>query len=465
MNIKKYGGLAYFLLALPLLLLFRNIRLLLNNCFHATDLGIYQQAIFDIAYNLNLNPYITIRDVKILNDHFDPVIYVAALFVKVFGYTAENLIIFEFLWLILFFGLYLFIVKKEKAELPFYLIIALFSKGLLSAFLFPIHPTTWSAAIAFLLFYGMNKFKERYILLLIVSLCFFREAIPFCTFMLGLGLILNKRWMPGILTSLFSIGLLAFVFFGRPALMGPTISYGTDVLSLINWNLITAFNYKAFFKLFTPYLLTYGLLFRYLKWDVFRGSLGLCLAYLLPLFGMHFLTNNFHFQYGALFAAPFLGVFLSERIDKVLTKKELVIIALSFILTGMGSWTKVFKESFQTDLNKCIISKERNDEFKIAKSYLWALPSERTILSTGGAVPQVLKPNMQIYQAGIFSKKLDSYDYLLFEHNRSGDTFPFSNEEMEESKKNCQLEDHIYKNEWFVLIKDPSPKCFKGFLR
>ena len=57
------------------LIIFVNIKGILLNCFHATDFGIYQQAIYDIAYNLDPNPFVSVRNIKIFNDHFDPIIF------------------------------------------------------------------------------------------------------------------------------------------------------------------------------------------------------------------------------------------------------------------------------------------------------------------------------------------------------------------------------------------------------
>ncbi len=458
-------GKAYLLLLLlPFVLLFRNIRLLINNCFHATDFGIYQQAIFDISYKLDFNPYLSIRNIKIFNDHFDPVVYLASIFVKVFGYNPVNLIVFEFLWLMLLISLVFILAKREQWS--FYLVILLFSKGLLSAFLFPIHPTTWSVPISFLLVFGVGRFKDWQVFILALFLCFFREAIPFGILMMGVYfLAIGERKKLGTSFVLLSSLFLCFIFWGRPMLWGETIDYGGQLKDGLNLGVIKNFNYKAFLKLFIPYFLIYGILFKKYGKELIRTKYGLVLFYLAPFFGMHFLSNNFHFQYGALFAAPFLAVFIEKNLSEELSKKFKWVVVLAFVVTGMGTWTKVFKELYRDDLKKCLVSTKKREEVEILKKYLIEKAEDKTILATGGIVPMILSPNMLLYQAGIFSKKLDAYDYLVIEKYGSGDTFPFTKSEIEENQKKCQSEDVIISNNWFVLIKKPGPMCFKGFLK
>ncbi|MCK5379592.1 MAG: DUF2079 domain-containing protein, partial [Acidobacteria bacterium] len=50
--------------------------------FHNFDLGIYAQALFRLSLD-DLNPWLTLRDVRVFNDHFDPVLFGVAPFAKI----------------------------------------------------------------------------------------------------------------------------------------------------------------------------------------------------------------------------------------------------------------------------------------------------------------------------------------------------------------------------------------------
>ena len=65
------------------------------NCQNVIDFGIYQQAIYDIWTKFELNPYISVRHIKIFNDHFDPIVYLAAVFVGIVGQNPVSVILFE----------------------------------------------------------------------------------------------------------------------------------------------------------------------------------------------------------------------------------------------------------------------------------------------------------------------------------------------------------------------------------
>ena len=57
---QKYYLWGASLLALFALILSHNIIGALNNCIHAVDFSIYQQAIYEIAAGTSLNPYLTV---------------------------------------------------------------------------------------------------------------------------------------------------------------------------------------------------------------------------------------------------------------------------------------------------------------------------------------------------------------------------------------------------------------------
>jgi hypothetical protein len=187
-----------------------------NDCFHATDFSIYQQAIFDINFFDNLNPYLTIRNIKIFNDHFDPIIYLATLSTLIFGKNVSTLITFEFLWpLLTIFFIYKIPSDSKENNLKFILLF-IFSKGIFTALQFPIHPSTWSCFPLFLLLSEVEKKKLITTFLSVVFLFIFREVFPFAAIFLALALYFDGKKKNGLLILLISILWIVFVYKLRP---------------------------------------------------------------------------------------------------------------------------------------------------------------------------------------------------------------------------------------------------------
>src|SRR5690606_8605783 len=62
--------------------------------FSADALGIYQQGIFEVAFSDSWNPYTPIINLPILNDHFDPAIYLASAFVRLTTADVVSVLVF-----------------------------------------------------------------------------------------------------------------------------------------------------------------------------------------------------------------------------------------------------------------------------------------------------------------------------------------------------------------------------------
>ncbi|MGB0452644.1 MAG: hypothetical protein ACPGJV_02940, partial [Bacteriovoracaceae bacterium] len=392
------GTLFLTLFIMPLI---GNIVRLNNSCIHATDFSIYQQAIYDIADGVSLNPYITIRNVKIFNDHFDPVILIAAVFTKIFQYSPESLLVFEYLW---FFG-FLALVWKSSKALPLktritLLFCGLFLKGILSGLQYPIHPTTWSLFPAALLVLFIYKNSFLGIALSGIAICFFKESFAFSLFTLGLYRLIIKKDKKSSLLVVISILILVFNFHFRSVLLGPTIGYGAQILKpyLENpfkalFSLLGVFEYKAFLKLFFPFLLWGILSLKNSKKEDFKiqSPVVETFAFLLPIFAIQFIANNFHFQYGAQISAPLFMIFLLSRnsTEILKSKKVLSFITIAFITSAMGSHTKAYRTVFAPKNKFCLIGNEKKSEdIQKLKDYLEKNYNGETIIASGSIPPQ-----------------------------------------------------------------------------
>ncbi|MCK5073524.1 MAG: DUF2079 domain-containing protein, partial [Bacteriovoracaceae bacterium] len=139
-----------YLCFLPLVF---NIVNLLNNCINIYDFGIYEQAIYEIAGGAGWNPYLTVRNIHIFNEHFDPVIFLAAPWALIFKYNPVCLVVFEWLWFAAIIVMIILISRKKNSfyETCFYIMLFCLSRAIISGLAYPIHPTTWAMLPLFLI--------------------------------------------------------------------------------------------------------------------------------------------------------------------------------------------------------------------------------------------------------------------------------------------------------------------------
>ena len=464
-ELNKYQKtlIALFVILALSVLTFINIKGILLNCFHATDFGIYQQAIYEIASTFDPNPYLTVRNIKIFNDHFDPIIYLAVPFVWLTNYSPVTLILFELLW---FFGVFFYVYKKSEtsAQWLLYSLFIILSKGVMTGFGFPIHPTTWSMLPAFILGVKIIEDDEKWIIFLALSLLLFKEAFAFGIIGLSGYYLLRKRLKLFFILFFPALLNVVFVYFLRPVFMGEISSYAGMVLGggiPAIANKLLSVDYKAFFKVFYPFFIPLFIIFRQkIKHrDWFSRELGV-LFYIIPLFLIHWLTNSIHFQYGLLMVSPLLALvlFSSESSLWIKNKKILSFSLFLFFLSSMGTHTKNFKSAFASKNKSCTFSKDRISAINQVNEIL--KDETGPIMATGGAIPSLMRPGMKVYQARLFREKLESYDWMLIEKPGTGNHYPFVKEQIIEAVNKCANENKIVDNKWFLLLKKPSRDCF-----
>lgn len=124
----------------------------LRYCAEHYDFGIYVQAIARFSLR-EFNPWLSARGVHVFNDHFDPILLVAAVF-RVFapahiaGLLTEHLFVLGALVPVLWLWRRGDLGGLEATTLG---AVLLFSVGTIDAVLFPIHPTTWTILPAVLI--------------------------------------------------------------------------------------------------------------------------------------------------------------------------------------------------------------------------------------------------------------------------------------------------------------------------
>ena len=493
--LKKYPSfkwIALFLLVVIILLLIGNLLSVIHNGFNVYDLGIYHQAITEIGSG-KINPYITVHNLKIFNDHFDPIIFLAVPFVKLFSNTPEATIVFEFLWYLVFIFLISFAVYKknitEKKDLQIKAIlliiwIIVFARGLLTGILYPVHPTFWSIVPLFFLCKYIKKDHLKGILWSAFALCLFKEIFPLALVCLSFYYALRKKWKYFI--SIFLIGgiVSVFGFYVRPLLLGEVHSHGEAFvakvfeLGIIN-TLIDIESIKGLLKLLYPFFIPFYLLYKHeIKEQKFKHYCFPVLFLIIPILGIHFIIRNIWHQYSAMTIGPLIAILALSSIPLIIVKnkKLLISICILFYLNGSSrhqiQWEVIVRTLDDFIGTNYIEKKEGRYTARHRKiinqveTILDENARDKKILATGGIVPRIIAPNREIYHLGGHLSTYGSrikiqshYDILLLELNNSPATYPMLKELIDKIKKSCaKFASKTYMdNDFYYLIEGKIP--------
>ncbi len=439
-----------FYLVLLLIPLISNYYKLYSFCLHATDFSIYQQAIFRLANTTVWNPYVTVRNVKIFNDHFDPIILVIAGLVKLFGESNFLLLFFE--WCLAYFLPSILILKlvTSKDSINYILAFSFLTMQLtLNAVLFPIHPTAWVILPLLYLCKSIELKKYKHILCAIIVLCFFKEYYPFCGFMLGIYYLLSAQLKKanlkekkyellfGFILIAVSIVLAILIFKVRPALLGQTVGYATVLLNSIIQNPIDALylNIQYFLKiknlfLFFPLIL---ILFLYIRKENNISSLNPILFCMVPIAAIQFLASSFEFQYGAPFAALF--IWISIKFKSITCRIALCVFFISF-LTGFKKYESLF-HFWRKDNLSCNYDSEKLSKLNIIKKFIFS-EIDPKIVASGGIIPAILTSKSDIYQLGLWNPHFKKFNILILCKEPFCDGYPNTDEDYEAVISQCK---------------------------
>lgn len=441
---------SFLLMLIPLL----HWQRLKYGCINAADFSIYQQAIFEISPT-QLNPYLTIRNIKIFNDHFDPALIIMSLWTKLIGNSAFALILGEWLFLV---GTLVFLYIKQRRYFLWVAPIYIFSKGILNAFEFPIHPSTWLVLPITMLFYSIEKEKSWSIIVLSFIVCQFRESMYFAIGSLSFYFLINKKWKEFMGTFLIALSGLVFLFYFRTQLLGPVLNYAHEAkrqlathplsyfwLSLTN----NAWPWKVFIPLIAPILILIW------KQKFYSSTLFAAILFSMPIIGLHIIAQYMVHHHMLPMVTPFLAAFSFSMLPEYFSKNKKIglLIIFSMIFTATSRYTTMIEFIFFKKARLCQLNLEKINAIAELKEVMKDIKPTETILATTGIIPNVLKPGMQLYQLSNTIKLLSSYNYLLLEQNNAGDIYPLSWDELANIQQKCSpyIKKELIHNKYFLL--------------
>ncbi|MBL9122165.1 MAG: DUF2079 domain-containing protein [Planctomycetaceae bacterium] len=191
------------------------------DAFNNFDLGIYSRALYLLSWD-DLNPWLTNRETRIFNDHFDPILLLAAPWAKL-GEPARVAIWIEAVVVlatplpILWLWRRRAIDAGTAAAATLYLLL---SRGTLSAVDFPVHPTTW-AMLPMTWLGAALLLDRRWQVAIVLTLLFAcKEEFPFVGVMLAAVLLWRREWRFGVAVAAWTGIWLLFALVLRPYLLG-----------------------------------------------------------------------------------------------------------------------------------------------------------------------------------------------------------------------------------------------------
>jgi len=417
------------LLSLMLSLLLSNLASLYYSCINANDFSIYQQAIYKLSNFQSLNPFTSIRDLKIFSDHFDPIIILPAILIKLTHANPFLIFIFEWsLWALFAFLVYrLGDYKWKSFDWIKALTVIVFSKSLLSGLDFPIHPTTWSMIPLLFLSYFIKQKNHQGIFYSALSLLLFKELFVFMIVGLAGYYLLARQFK--LFLSLFILGLLSywFIFIKRPELFGSQINYGNSLLSALLKNPIKTL-YESWLNFSFPWIMFIPSLFLIPRNKWFE-ALPL-FFFVLPGILIHILGARIVHHHSIALVTIFLSFGL-------LHKSPHWLLVFVFFATGIGRHTRSFKNLFTTNFKTCQHKNDKIESIKKAQAIIQPLDEKTIVLSSNGIIPRILSPSNTIFQMDTFTLPRNSYDYLVIEKNNFGDIYPTSQSELDALRLRC----------------------------
>lgn len=404
------------------------------------DLGIYSQAIYLLDID-NLNPYLSVRHINLINHHFEPILLVAAPLANVVTPAYVGMAI-EYLFILGAAGSTLYFSRRHGLCIWYGLSLALIlvvNAGTTSAINIPFHPTTWAILPMTLLVFAMLKEHKFGIFASLTFLFMFKEEFPFVGVILAVAYYCKRK--PGFATLLFiwTILWLVFDYMIRPPLFGIRTDFAwriigplvNDPVGRLNY-LLAEVDFQRLIAFSSPILPLVIIAWRKgsrPRWDI--------LALMLPLLGIRFLGSAWRFHYLAVIVPLLFGLLGSSLEPKARDwaqplQKAFVWVVILILITNAHP----IKRNVRILAGTIGISREAVDPDRIhaigeGMSYLLS-NTRGKVLAQGNLLPlMITRPD--IYQVrGPQPDEISDYRFVFVEKPPNGDPWPIEHSDYDQ---------------------------------
>jgi len=399
--------------------------------YHNFDLGIYSQALYRLSLS-DLNPWLTVRETKIFNDHFDPILLLVAPAAKIFE-PATVAVIAELLFVLaspLPF-VWLFRAGRLSASVTALgIVVLLWNRGVGNALQFPAHPTTWAILPMSALAAAIALDRRWWVLLTCTALFLFKEEFPFVGLMVAAIYLARREYRFALLIGAWSLFWIVGVFSFRPWIVGPVhhhaadrfVSFGQPLegVKLALEGLVSRPVLHAALPL-VPLMV-------WIAWGRHRASTPLLLL-IVPLVAIRLLGR----AWGAHYLAPLMPVLIvgllpigsSIKVPRwVMLSTLVVLVSISF-----GPWKRsVELLAWPTMGPPRPPAPERLASIESGRQYLLA-HQEGKALVQGNLIPLLVR-RAELYQvAGSHNPAEHTFRYTFIEKPPFGDPWPVEYED------------------------------------
>jgi len=465
----------YFILPFSILLLFfiYQVKGYYYTCLPAMDIAIFNEAISRFWYEGVLNPFGNVRQIKIFNDHIDPIMIIFSPIHALFKYQLVTIICIPFFAILLAF----FVLKKKYLLTGFDLFIfytmIMFSRSVMGELSYPMHPILWSMPVLLMF---VKKIMDNNIgggFCFALFLLLFKETYAFALFGFSFGMLYfyfshrDKRCLYyGLLSLIISSSYLSWYFFIRPEMMGGKIYNYTGIeLGHLTENgvfgflkvWLLGFDYKTFFTTFLSYFFLFWLNRKSLKKN---KNVLILIAWVLPLFAIHLYTNYFFHWHSIPFGMLTIGIFCCLVDLTKVSLKNKVIPLLIYITFSIFLHVRAFNFVFFNKSKTCEISPTKVQYLKQMRTFIKEQKDGTAFLMTSGMIPWTMHPRFKMHQWGEYPSNRTNFDVIIFEKTNKGVHSRNSNEAIEDASRICQGTEVVLNNDYVFAAKGPfSPEC------
>lgn len=358
-------------------------------CFNTYDFGIFIEAIQKMRWN-SLNPEVLSYGYHIFNDHFDPILGIAAILSRVTG-AAPALILIDALCVLISILPFYTLQKRNTLSgqqalfLSFYQI---FNIAVAVATRSPGHPTLWAMAPLSFLFYGLieKRFFMSLISLLILMAC--KEEFPFVGMALGFYLLFINDSVFGSKRKAMIIFMLSLMWGIFALILRPRLFAGAFYNHEGNFFKQLIFDPQSILNNYSPSILIFILmsflpLFVYLGITIKNKIFWLPIIISLPMFALRILSGKFGYWYTAPLIVPLTFSLATEK--RSMAKPIFYSLLLGTALIPFYDFSKELgKILLGGSPQSCPITKARYEQVQQLRKYDFRHQCGK-LFATGGA--------------------------------------------------------------------------------